>query len=74
MLARRCNDQLVLAIVVAARLLDVDVLPCVERENGCRGVPVIRRRNRDCIDALVFEDASEVGDCLWRWGLQLRDV
>ena len=72
MLARGCDDQLVLARIVPTRLFEVDVLAGVERENRGRRVPVIRRRHGNRIDALVFQYSAEVGHRLWRRRLQRR--
>src|SRR5690348_6290209 len=59
-MSRRLHQQLVLARIVTARLLDVDVLPGVQPQQRHGDVPVIRRRDADRVDALVIEDAAEV--------------
>src|ERR1700693_1827213 len=73
-LARSCDDQLVLARIVSTRLFEIDVLARVPRENRSGCVPVVWRRNGNRIDVLVFEDSAEVADGLgWR-RLQRRRV
>ncbi|GAC1465447.1 MAG: hypothetical protein PVSMB1_15140 [Gemmatimonadaceae bacterium] len=61
MFARGCDDQLVFARVMTARLFDVDVLPRIERENRGGRVPVIRGRDRDRVDVLVLKHPAKVG-------------
>src|SRR5207248_7879713 len=46
--------------VVAARLLDVDVLAGLAGPDGHQGVPVVRRGDRDRIDVLVLEHPADV--------------
>ena len=50
-----------LAQVVAAGLLDVDVLAGVAGENRCRSVPVVRGGHDHRVDAGIVEDPPEVG-------------
>ena len=66
-----CDEQLALARVVAARLLDVDVLAGRAAEDGGRGVPVVAGGDDQGVDLLVVEDAAEVGDRLRGLGLGL---
>ena len=63
-LAGRLDQQLALARVVAARLLDVDVLAGRAGEDRGRGVPVVAGGDDQDVDGLVVEDAAEVGDGL----------
>ena len=46
--------------VVAARLLDVDMLPGVAGEDRRRRMPVVRRGDDDPIDLLIFEQFAEI--------------
>ena len=62
MLPRRVDDQLVFARVVPTRLLDVDVLPGIERECRRHHMPVIGRGDGQHVDALVLEHSPKVGD------------
>ncbi len=50
--------------VVAARLLDVDVLAGLARPNGHERVPVVRRGDRHGIDVLIVERFANVLDLL----------
>ena len=58
--------------VLAARLLDVDVLACGHRHDRHRRVPVIRDRYRHGIDRLVVKGPPEVLDGLGPRSRQLR--
>jgi hypothetical protein len=57
-----------------ARLLEIDVLPRLQREECHRRVPVVGRRDRDGIDRLVIERAAEVDDDLRRVRLGPRGL
>ena len=45
---------------MAARLFDVDVLPCLNAGDGHGGVPVVGRCNGDGIDLLQLEDLAKI--------------
>ena len=60
-LAGDLHQDLALARVVAARLLHVDVLARLGRQDRHRGVPVVRRRDQQRVHVLVFQHAAEVG-------------
>ena len=66
------RQQLSLAGVVAARLLDIDVLAGLQRQQRCRRVPVIRRRDHQGVDVVVIEGTTEVTDSLGRTCLMVR--
>src|SRR6185503_18614885 len=54
-------DQLAaLEQVVAERLLDIGVLPGLDRPDARQAVPVVRRRHGDRVDRLVFEKLAEI--------------
>ena len=59
--ARGGNDLLRFEHVVGARLLDVDVLPCLARPDGLQRVPVVRRGDRHDVDVLALEHLAKVG-------------
>ena len=67
------REQLRLERVVAARLLDVDVLAGREGQHGRRGVPVVRRGDDDAVDILLREHPADVLLGLRRVGLIRRD-
>ena len=52
--------------VVAARLLDEDVLARLAGPNGQQRVPMVRRHDGDGVERLVVEHAAEVLDALRR--------
>ena len=70
----RLHEQLVLAGIVATRLLEIDVLAGLKREHGHRRVPVIGRRDGEGVDALVVEYATEVAHRARRACLSLGAV
>ena len=59
--------------VVAARLLDVDVLARLAAPDGDQRVPVVRRGDRDRVEVLVVEGAADVLDRLGRAAAALGD-
>ena len=61
MLPGDLHQDLALARAVAARLLHVDVLARLGREDRHRGVPVVRRRDQQRVHVLVFQHAAEIG-------------
>src|SRR5262249_21194375 len=73
-LAGGLDHQLALARVVAARLLDVDVLAGGAGQDRGRGVPVVAGRNDQRLDPPGVEDAAEVGDGLRRLALDLTGL
>ena len=56
------HQQLALARVVAARLLDVDVLAGGAGQDRGRRVPVVAGGDDEDVDGLVVEDAAKIGD------------
>src|SRR5262249_21129083 len=54
--------------VVAARLLDIYVLPGGTAQNRARGVPVVARGYHENIHLLVVEDSAKVLNILRRTG------
>ena len=54
------EDREVLLQRLAHRLFAVDMLACVHRGDGYRSVPVVRSRNDDRVDVLVFEQLREL--------------
>jgi len=71
MLALRFDEQFAFARVVPARLLHVNVLPRLHRKQGGWGVPVVGRRDHQCVHVLVLERlpkvAQPLGDLPWTW-------
>jgi hypothetical protein len=60
-LARRLHHRAAFGDGHRGRLLDVDVLAGLAGEHGHQRVPVIGGADDDGVDALVVEDAPEVG-------------
>src|SRR5437588_1520972 len=58
MSARRRDHELAFAQIVAAGLLDIDVLAGGASENGGRRVPMIRCRYRDRIHVRIIQHAA----------------
>src|SRR4051794_41101436 len=67
------HDQLVLARVVPAWLLDVYMLAGVESKDRRGRVPVIRSSNRNGVDIPVVEHPPEISYGLRRFRLQRSD-
>ena len=59
---RRLDEPAAFPDVVADRLLDVDVLARGHRPDSGEAVPVVRRRDRDALDARVVHDPPQVLD------------
>src|SRR4051794_27477671 len=59
--ASRLYHLLALKHVVARRLLDVNILPGLASPDRCERVPMIRRRDRDCIYVLGVEHRAHIG-------------
>ena len=55
------TQQLAFADVVGARLLDVDVLAGVQRQQRDRRVPMVGRGDRHGVDGRIVKNAAEVG-------------
>src|SRR5216117_2146084 len=73
-LARGLDGDAALVDVVAARLLDVNVLAGLARPDGHQRVPVVRRRDRDDVHVLVFEDLADILDRLRLLSAGLLDL
>lgn len=56
----RRYQNLALHRIVTARLLDVDMLPCLQTRDCHRSVPVIGGRDGDDIDILRFQYLPEI--------------
>jgi hypothetical protein len=60
------DDEFALAQVVAAGLLDIDMLAGGAGEDGGGRVPVIRRGNGNGVHVGIIQDAAKVLHSLWR--------
>ncbi|MPN25925.1 hypothetical protein SDC9_173346 [bioreactor metagenome] len=57
---------------MAARLFDVDMLPCGASHDRCRGVPMLRHGNTDGINVWIVQNPAEVPDAFRFAGLFFR--
>ena len=80
-LAGGLDGDAALVDVVAARLLDVDVLAGLAGPDGHQRVPVVRRGDRDGVDVLVVERLADVlhglgrcPPCVSSWSTRLAYV
>jgi hypothetical protein len=65
-LPRRGDEHFRLPRILAAGLFNVDVLARLERQQGCRRVPVIRQGEEDGVERLVIERRTEILHALRR--------
>ena len=69
-----CDQQLAFARIVAARLLDIDVLAGGAGQDGRRGVPVVAGGDDQDVDVLVVEDPAKIGDGLGSAAVDLANA
>src|SRR5438445_1770921 len=72
-LALRRDEQLAFARVVPARLLHVDVLPGLHREQRSRRVPVVGRCDHERVHVLVLERLTKVAQAFGSLALGAGD-
>src|SRR5438105_15121239 len=65
MFLRGRNHELALMWIVAAGLLDINMLAGGAGQHRCGGVPMVGSRNRDCVEVLAFEHLPHVLYPFW---------